>query len=268
MGNVCSKLRASSFVKAAILGMSAVILWTPLAAAAEDGSHIVILTAVDPQNYQAYETMPEFAHMLREEHGYRVTVIFGEGEPDAFHFPGLEALDDADLLVMFFRRRALSPEQFAIIRGYFEAGEPLVALRTTNHAFSLREDPAEGYEDWWGFVPEILGCEAQGWGVVELGTAVTVAPGAEDHPLLDGVEPLDWQSDGVLYRVDPLVDDDADVLLMGAMEDVVESVAWTRVTAHGGGVFYTSLGYPTDFDQPQFVRLLLNGVQWALGEGG
>ncbi len=268
MDNASNKLLASQCaVVAAVLAVSVIMLWTAPAAAEEDAPFIVILTAEDPQNYQAYETMPAFAEMLRREHGYRVKVIFGEGEPDAFRFPGLEALEEADLLVVFFRRRALSPEQFGILRDYLGSGKPLVALRTANHAFSLREDPAEGYEDWWDFVPDILGCEAQGWGVVELGTAVTAAPGAEDHPLLEGVEPLDWQSEGVLYRVDPLVDEDADVLLMGAMDDVAgEPIAWTRTTAHGGRVFYTSLGYPSDFEQPQFVRLLINGVQWALGE--
>jgi type 1 glutamine amidotransferase len=30
-------------------------------------------------------------------------------------------------------------------------------------------------------------------------------------------------------------------------------------------VFYTSLGSVEDFDVPQFRRLLLNGIHWALG---
>ena len=42
-----------------------------------------------------------------------------------------------------------------------------------------------------------------------------------------------------------------------------EPVAWTN--AHKGGrVFFTSLGSPDDFKSPQFRRLLLNGVNWAL----
>ena len=40
-------------------------------------------------------------------------------------------------------------------------------------------------------------------------------------------------------------------------------MAWTNVHK-GGRVFYTSLGHPDDFNDPQFRRLLLNGILWAL----
>ena len=44
-----------------------------------------------------------------------------------------------------------------------------------------------------------------------------------------------------------------------------EPVAWVN-TKEGRRVFYTSMGAPEDFPVPQFRRLLLNGVLWALGQ--
>ena len=96
------------------------------------------------------------------------------------------------------------------------------------------------------------------------GTDITVATGAENHPILQNVSPLDWHSTGNLYLVSPLLDKNATILLMGSVEDKVEPVAWTRLTSDKSKVFYTSLGYPDDFMQEQFRRLILNGINWAL----
>ncbi len=242
---------------------------TAMAAEPEnDAPHVVFMVTEDPHNYEAHATIPPFAETLRGEQGLRVTVIEGEGEPEAFRFPGLEdALPEADLLVVFFRRRALSEEQMGLIKGYLEDGNPLVGIRTANHAFSLRDDAAEGYEDWWDFVPDILGCGNHGYGPVELGTQVRLAPGAEGHPILEDFEPPTWHSQGNAYFVAPLADN-AEVLLIGDVMEDSEPIAWTRETEYGGRVFYTSLGYPSDFGVPQFRALLTNGIRWALGEDG
>lgn len=238
------------------------------ARADEKAPHVVFLTGEDPSNYEAHQTMPAFAARLQEEHGFRTTVLVGEGPLIAHHFPGLEVIDEANLLVIFFRRRAFRTEQLDRIKAYLKAGRPLVAIRTANHAFSVHEHPErglpEGFEAWWAFVPDILGCENRGYGPTEPGTAVAPAPGMENHPILEGVAPLEWHSEGNVYLVAPLLDEDAQVLLLGSVEDAVEPIAWTRRTQDGGPVFYTSLGYPGDFDKPQFRRLLLNGIRWAL----
>ena len=43
----------------------------------------------------------------------------------------------------------------------------------------------------------------------------------------------------------------------------VEPIAWVN-TKDQRRVFYTSLGAPEDFAIPQFRKLLLNGILWAL----
>ena len=228
-------------------------------------SHIVFLISEDPDNYEATRTIPVFARQMEKEHGFKVTVLVGEGPRSGYSFPGLEVISGADLIVVFCRRVALPPQQLAMIRHYLQQGNPLVGIRTANHAFSVREEVQEGHEAWWEFVPQILGCENRGYGPVEAGTRVTVAPGAKEHPILQKVSPLEWHSRGNLYLQAPLLDSNATVLLTGTADNKTEPIAWTRFTPDKSRVFYTSLGYPDDFDTNQFKTLLLNGINWALG---
>src|SRR5690606_38133830 len=139
---------------------------------------------------------------------------------------------------------ALPNDQMNLLKKFLKQGKPLVGIRTANHAFSVMEGTIpEGYEDWWEFVPEILGSENRGYGPTEPGTHVEISPGSENHSILDGVEPLPWHSEGNVYRVSPLLDKKAEVLLIGRSADHTEPVAWTR-KAGKSRIFYTSLGYP------------------------
>jgi len=226
--------------------------------------HVVFLISEDPDNYEAHRTVPAFADELRESEKFTVTVLLGEGPRTAFRFPGLEVLREADLLVVFCRRVGLQPEQFAIIREYLAAGKPVVGIRTANHAFSVREELQPGHTMWWEFVPEILGCENKGYGPVEAGTNVSMRADKVKHPILKGLKEREWHSEGNLYLVSPLLDDHATVLLTGTADGRSEPIAWTRRTAHNGKVFYTSLGYPADFEIPFFKKLIINAMQWAI----
>ena len=229
------------------------------------GAHIVFLVSKDPDNYEAHTTIPQFAAKLQREEGFKVTVLLGEGPRNASEFPGIEVLSEANLLVVFCRRLALPEKQLDAIQDYLKQGKPLVGIRTANHAFSVREDEdiAEGYKDWWDFVPEILGSVNRGYGPVEPGTDVTIVPEAKDNFILKGIKPAPWHSEGNVYLTGPLLDREATILLMGHVGDKSEPIAWTR-KAGNSRIFYTSLGYPSDFNTPQFDKLLTNGIKWAL----
>lgn len=234
----------------------------------QEAPHVLFLINEDPFNYEATSTIPPFAETLRNEYGHEATVLHAEGELPALQFPGLEeALAEADVLVVFFRRAALPADQLEAIKSYLDDGNPLVGVRTANHAFSVRDKEAvpDGYEFWWEFVPDILGAENRGYGPGEKGTNVEVVDGAADHPILEGVDAGAWFSEGNVYHSAPLLDDEADVLLTGTIEgeeDPVEPIAWTRMDG-SSRVFYTSLGYPADFDMPEFRTMLVNAIEWA-----
>lgn len=265
--NRCCKLIGWGATVTALLFMIIIFHASALAAVLagqNEKPHIVMLISEDPDNYEAHKTIPRFAAMLQQAHDFQVTVIQGAGDLEAFHFPGLEVLSEADLLVVFFRRIALTHEQLNMIKSYLKEGKPMVGIRTANHAFSVRGEVPDGYEDWWDFVPDILGCENRGYGDPALGTDVSVVSEAADHPILQGFAPARWHSKGNVYHVAPLLDEKANVLLTGKAGEKVEPIAWTRRTADESRVFYTSLGYPEDFEVRQFRQLLVNGICWAL----
>lgn len=225
-----------------------------------DGQPYVVLVAYEDE-YEAARTLRDFAALLRRRYACRTTLLVGDPQRD---LPGLEALERADGLVLYVRRKALPAEQMNRIRSYVEGGKALVALRTSSHAFALRPDaPAGNKVQWPQFDAQVLGGNYHGHTGNKLGTEVFPAPEAEGHPILAGIQPKKWHSAGSLYLVSP-IDPKATVLLWGQAGEHKEPVAWTR-TYRGGRVFYTSLGHPDDFDKcPQFVRLLVQALFWTM----
>lgn len=237
----------------------------PLPAQKKSGKpHLVFLISEDPLNYEAHLTIPPFADSLQKAGLFNTTVLKGRGKHESFRFEGLDALDKADVLVVFCRRVALPYAQMEKIKSFIKSGKPVVGIRTANHGFSVREKLAvEGHEAWWGFVPDILGHENKGYEPEPLGTLVEVKPENAGHPILKGISPEAWKSSGSTYKVSPLIDPLAVVILTGSTPNVKEPAAWTRKNDYGGKVFYTSLGYPKDFSEPRFRQLIVNALKWA-----
>ena len=224
---------------------------------------IVFLITKDPDNYEADKTIPRFAEMLRKKYGYDVTVLLGSGDRGSYTYPHMEKVSQADLLVVFARRIALPHKQMDIIKSYLAKGKPLIGIRTANHAFTARDTIGEGFEDWPEFVADILGCENRGYGPVGPGIDVSVVTENANDPIVSNIKPSQWHSEGNVYLVAPLLDKEAKVLLTGKSNDIQQPIAWTR---HAGKskVFYTSLGYPADFEMTEFTTLLLNAIKWTL----
>jgi type 1 glutamine amidotransferase len=203
--------------------------------------------------YKSKETLPPFASELGREFAVETVMLQRPNDEKVQSIPGLEALREADLAVLFVRRMTLPERELAEIRKYLDAGKPLVALRTSSHAF----------ENWKEFDKEVLGGNYQGHHGNKLKTTVKVIDDAQRDPLLNGVS--GFLSEGSLYQTTPLRQK-ARILLTGTVEGhPPEPVAWTH-EYKGGRIFYTSLGHPNDFKQESFKRLLRNGIEWALRE--
>ena len=224
---------------------------------------IVFLITEDSNNYQAHLTIPAFADMLTKKYGYNTRILLAKGPHGASSFPDMNSLSGADLLVVFARRIALPHMQMNAIKTYLASGKPLIGIRTANHAFSVNGKIGNEYEDWPGFAGDILGCENRGYGPVPLGTDVSTATNQENHSILKKITPALWHSHGNLYLVKPLLDNKATILLHGSAGDLTEPIAWTRIVGNSK-IFYTSLGYPDDFNSDQFITLMLNSIKWAL----
>lgn len=228
--------------------------------------HIVFMIGED--EYHTWETLPDFAKRELEPRGYRVTVIQQDAK-DKNNFPGLvDALQSADLLFLSVRRRTPPIDQLNAVRAYLSQGKPLVGIRTACHAFALRptDPPLEAsHAVWQEFDPEVLGGHYTNHHPEGPRTRLTIAVGARSHPILKGVSVTTFTGAGSLYKVGPLASDTT-TLLMGSIPDQpAEPLAWThQYGPKHARVFYTSLGHPDDFTRPEFRRLLVNGIAWAL----
>lgn len=238
-------------------------------ASAASASSIVIMVVEDPNNYEAPRTMRDFAEKQLRPLGHHVTIIDGD-KPRPHHFAGLvEALKQADLLVLFSRRRFPPEDQMNAIRAHLAAGKPLLGIRTANHAFIPKPDETvePGLVPWPAFTDEVLGAPNTGYETKGLPYTVSIAPGAENSPLLAGVNPAGIRGCQSLYKVLPLAADATPLLIGTAKTDTSPPmpVAWTRL--HGtrkSRIFYTSLGAPEDMEIADVRTLLVNAVNWTL----
>ncbi|MCI0380759.1 MAG: ThuA domain-containing protein [Gemmataceae bacterium] len=163
--------------------------------------------------------------------------------------PGLENLDTCDVMLLYTRRLTIDGEQLERVKKYCLSGKPIVGLRTASH----------GFQKWLELDKEVFGGNYKGHYKDGPLTEVEFADQDKTHPILVGVKP--FKSVGSLYKNTGLLKD-AHVLLYGSIPDQREPIAWTR-SYKGGRVFYTSLGHQKDFDDDNFVRLIVNALFWT-----
>lgn len=224
--------------------------------------HVVFMIGED--EYETWETLPAFAKSELEPRGMKCTFVHADKQ-DKNLFPGLEVVRGADLLVVSVRRRTPSVAQLNLVRDYLQAGRPVVGIRTSSHAFALRDGkPAEGYATWPEFDAEVWGGDYKGhYGKTDV-PQITAFGEATTHPALAGVTPFPFEAKHSLYKNQSLKPGTTP-LLVGRHAGLTapEFVAWTN-SYKSGRAFYTSLGAPGDFAVPQFRTLLLNGMYWAM----
>ncbi|QDS93096.1 Trehalose utilization [Roseimaritima multifibrata] len=229
----------------------------------EDDDRPRLAILIGEGEYETERTLPAYAvsHLGKT---YSVDIIHADVD-DPNHFPGIERIAKADVLLISVRRRTPPAAEMKVIRDFIQAGKPVVGIRTASHAFLLRnKKPAAGLADWLTWDADVFGGSYTNHYGNELFPEISVVPEAKAHPILDQVRPLPYTSKWSLYRVSPLLPGTT-ALLNGKIEGKpAEPVAWTFTRADGGRSFYTSLGHKTDFQQPAFQRLLKNGIDWAV----
>lgn len=250
----CSSLTSSDFLGG-----------TPFRFQDDKRPHLVIISAED--EYKTELTLPPFAaeHLGK---AFKTSFVFetGDKKKDKHNLPGIDAVSDADLLLISVRRRLLPPEQLDLVRKHVASGKPIVGIRTASHPFSLRSDsPPEGLAAWPEFDRDVLGGNYKGHTGNDTKAIVERLPGVS-HPILSGLPQTEYVSSGTLYKNAP-INPRAVELLRGHIPEMEQQhpIAWTFQRDDGGKTFYTSLGHPGDFDSPYFKQLLLNGIYWAAG---
>ncbi len=259
------------------------------------GKHIVLISG--DEEYRSEETLPQLGKILAKHHGFKCTVLFaidpkdGTINPDVNdNIPGLEALENADLMIIFTRFRDLPDDQMRHIVKWVDAGKPVVGLRTATHAFNIPGGKKYAHYSFrnavWkdGFGRQVLG---ETW-INHHGrhgsqsTRGVIAEGMKDHPILRGVEDIWGPTDVYGVRL-PLPGDSKPLVLGQVLEgmkpdskplegkknDPMMPVAWVRSyegkEGAKGRVFTTTMGASQDFESEGLRRLLVNACYWAIG---
>ncbi|CAG5000797.1 hypothetical protein DYBT9275_02534 [Dyadobacter sp. CECT 9275] len=248
----------------------------------EDNRKVVAFIMAEGE-YRANQRLPEFAHELLLKKNVNCEFAIGKPvmEGEGIHnIENLQILQDADLAVVFARRRALEPEKMAVLKHYIESGKPVLGIRTASHAFGPKEnvpragsnaelakDKSNGFlASWAEFDKDILGGNYQGhYGHLEQGTTVMPVPGMEKSLLLKDVDPKGFTSPSWLYKNRPLRSENVQVLLLGTIPgQPAEPVCWINKNQYGKAV-YTSLGHWDDWKLEGFRNLMFNSVDYLLG---
>ena len=125
--------------------------WLTFPGDGDDAKQIVLISG--DEEYRSEEALPQLAKILSDHYGFNCTVLFAQnpenpGIVDANYgenIPGLEALDNADMMIMLTRFRALPDDQMKHIDDYLMSGKPVMGIRTATHAFMFPKNSDSKY---------------------------------------------------------------------------------------------------------------------------
>jgi hypothetical protein len=265
------------------------------------GRHVVLLAG--DEEYRSEEALPMLGKILSQRHGFKCTVLFSV-DPDGTINPKAskslsnpEALDSADVVVMSLRFRAWPDDAMARFDKLLKAGKPIVALRTSTHAFN-GFPKGSAWESWnynnqGGFGKRVLGeTWLTHWGRHKVeATRGVIEPSRKNNPLLRGITEIFGDTD--VYEAYP--PPDATVLARGIVLQTLSPdappatyrksrasdkqeqgvneppmpIVWTREHKNDAGttnrILTTTMGSATDLENEGLRRLVVNGVYWGLG---
>ncbi len=260
----------------------------------------IVLISGD-EEYRSEEELPQLAKILAQYHGFDTVVLYAidpqNGQITPTHLnniPGLEQLRDADLAIIALRFRALPDVQMKEFNDYLLSGRPLLALRTSTHAFNFPKGSTYEHYSWqyqgekkdWhdGFGRKILGetwIAHHGYHGKEGTRAIPVSE-QKGHPIFKGVGTIVVPSD--VYRVRLPLPDNSVPLFLGEVIDTMTAkgvavpgeknnpmmpIVWTKSYQIEGGkegtALVSTMGCGVDLLNDDFRRLLVNGVYWLTG---
>ena len=260
-----------------------------------EGKHIVLIAA--EQEYRSEQSMPMLAKILSKRHGFDCTVLFGmnsnnevdptlkirwEDKSVTHNIPGLQHLEKADLLILFTRLLTLPDDQIRHITTWLDSGKPLIGIRTANHGF-LQNFPYQKDGKQVRFGDDVLGGSFRAhhgnWHAES--TRGIIVKGAEEHPILRGVDDVWGPSD--VYRNHPIgegLPDGCTALMLGQPllgrlpgdqpnpKKEPLPVAWTKTwtgnSRKTARVFHVTMGSGRDFQSEGLRRMTVNSAYWCL----
>ncbi|WP_313260584.1 ThuA domain-containing protein [Sphingobacterium sp.] len=261
------------------------------------GKKVVLISG--DEEYRSEESLPMLAKILTQKHGFETFVLFAinpetkQIDPEyQKNIPGLENLQNADLMIIASRFRELPDEQMKHVDNFLKAGKPVIGLRTATHAFNFGKESKSAYKHYgysnqegeWkgGFGGFVLGetwINHHGDHGTEgsLGLVNGLQVNAK-NPILLGVEDIWVPSD--VYGIKNSLKQ-SEILVFGQptlgmtadspvnRKKSIMPVAWTKDYQIPGGkkgkVFTTTMGSSIDLLDKNLRRLIVNASYWAVG---
>ncbi len=257
------------------------------------GKHVVLLSG--DEEYRSEEFMPMLGKILAERHGFKCSVLFAVDKDGTINptncasLGGAEALDTADCIILGLRFREWPDEQMKHFVDAYLAGKPIIALRTSTHAFRYGKNSTSPYKKYsfnsqeWkgGFGRQVLGetwVNHHGKHKFEA-TRGLAEPAAKNDPILRGVADVFGNTD--VYVANPPADvkvlmrgqvlagmQPTDPPLDGPKNNPMMPIVWTRSHTNEAGkvnkILTTTMGSAMDLACEDLRRLIVNGVYWTL----
>lgn len=194
--------------------------------------HIVLVSG--DEEYRSEEALPQLGKILSRHHGFTCTVLFAQDpanpgiiDPNYLNnIPGLEKLQDADLMIIFTRFRELPDDQMSYIQEYLMAGKPVIGIRTSTHAFNVK-DSASKWLHYDNFYQGDIEAWDGGFGRLVLGERWVNHHGhhkhqstrgiiaAKDHPVTTGIADGDIWGPTDVYGVRLPLPGDSEPIVLG-----------------------------------------------------
>ena len=262
------------------------------------GKNIVLLGG--DEEYRSEEALPMLGKLLSQKFGFKCSVVLSVGADGTIDpkkgdsAEGVEALDSADLCVMLLRFRHWPDDKMKHFDDYVKAGKPIIALRTSTHAFN--NDKKSAYakyaynanaESSWegGFGRQVLGeTWVSHWGKHKKeATKGVLTDAAKADPIFTGITELFGDTD--VYEAHPPAD--AKILALGQVltgmaatdgaadypkktnkgveqpvNNPMQPVVWSREVKNDAGttnkILCTTMGSATDLANESTRRMVVN----------
>lgn len=257
------------------------------------GKHILFIAS--DHEYRGEETCPAIARIMAKRYGFKCTVLFGQTDDGLIKqgsslIPGIEEIDDADMLFLFLRFVHPEDPWMEKLEAYLKRGGPILGLRTTTHAFnglkgqySYHNYNYKGEDFVGGFGRQVLG---ETWnpslGAGHYGsnhrfaTAMHTVPKQKEHPVMRGVK--DMHAMAGAYSARPMPDSTilATNQVLQSMEigappvkdKVPQPAAWVRHYKFRGGTegraFCSTQGASEDIVSEGVRRMIVNATLWCM----
>jgi putative membrane-bound dehydrogenase-like protein len=159
-----------------------------------------------------------------------------------------ENLSKYDGLIVYANHDSISPAQEAALKSFVEGGKGLIPLHAAAGCFRN--------SDWW---IKTVGAQYKS----ETTGTFTTAIINKSNPVMQGLSEFEtWDEKYVHQKINP------DKIVLMERVDGSAREPWTWIRNQGKGrVFYTAYGHnDTTWAKPGFMKLVNNGVLWAIGD--